>query len=64
MRRALKEFIWFYNEIRVHQNLGELTPMEAWQGKTIADVRRLQDEQPGQWSSALNGLLVGYRVRC
>jgi hypothetical protein len=39
LRPALKEFTWFYNEMRVHQNLNGLTPMEAWQGKTLAEVQ-------------------------
>jgi transposase InsO family protein len=64
LRRTLKEFVWFYNEVRVHQNLKGLTPLEVWQGKTLAQVQQTQATQPGQWVTALNGLMVGYHVRC
>jgi hypothetical protein len=60
----VKEFIGFYNEVRVHQNLQGLTPMEAWQGKTLAEVQQTQATQAGLWVSALDGLMVGYAVRC
>jgi transposase InsO family protein len=64
LRRVLSEFTWFYNEVRTHQNLNGLTPMEAWQGKTLADIQHTQATQPGQWVSALDGLMIGYHVRC
>jgi hypothetical protein len=44
-----------------HQNLGGLTPMEAWQGQTRADVMRRAGR--GEWVSALDGRLFGYRLR-
>ncbi|MDQ0586648.1 integrase core domain-containing protein [Variovorax paradoxus] len=37
LRTSLKEFTWFYNHVRVHQNLKGLTPMETWNGNTLAD---------------------------
>jgi len=61
---VLKDFKWFYNEVRVHQNLNGLTPMQAWQGKTLAEVQLEQATQPGQWVAALDGLMIGYHVRC
>jgi putative transposase len=61
LQRALDEFAWFYNHVRVHQNLCGLTPAEAWRGETTADVRRRAGQ--GHWVSALNGLLVGYHLR-
>jgi transposase InsO family protein len=64
LRGYLKEFTWFYNQVRVHQNLKGLTPMEAWQGKTLAEVQQAQATQAGQWVSALDGLMVAYHVRC
>jgi transposase InsO family protein len=64
LRKVLKEFTWFYNEVRVHQNLKGLTPMEAWQGKTLAEIQQVQATQAGQWVSALDGLMTGYYVRC
>ena len=64
LKTALQQFQWFYNEARVHQNLRGLTPMEAWQGKTLAEVQQAQATQAGQWVTALDGLMVAYHVRC
>ncbi len=64
LRITLKEFTWFYNHVRVHQNLKGLTPMEAWHGKTLADVQRAQAARPGRWVQALGGRLSGYHLRC
>jgi transposase InsO family protein len=64
LRTALGEFTWFYNEVRVHQNLKGLTPMEAWQGKSLAEVQQAQATQAGRWVAALDGLMVGYHARC
>jgi transposase InsO family protein len=64
LSKTLKAFTWFYNEVRVHQNLKGLTPLEAWKGKTLAEVQQMQAAQAGQWVAALDGLMVGYRVRC
>jgi transposase InsO family protein len=64
LRNVLKEFTGFYNEVRVHQNLKGLTPMEAWQGKTLIEIEQAQATQAGLWVSALDGLMVGYAVRC
>ncbi|CAM4074150.1 integrase core domain-containing protein [Paracidovorax anthurii] len=58
----LAGFASFYNEVRPHQNLGGLTPHEAWQGITWADVHRAQGR--GAWVQACEGLLWGYRSRC
>jgi len=38
--------------------------MQAWQGKTLAEVQLEQATQPGQWVAALDGLMIGYHVRC
>jgi transposase InsO family protein len=62
--RALNEFTWFYNHVRVHQNLGGLTPMEAWCGKDLGDVRQAHARGKGCWVQALDGRLLGYHVRC
>ncbi|WCM94102.1 integrase core domain-containing protein [Acidovorax sp. NCPPB 2350] len=59
---ALAGFASFYNEVRPHQNLGGLTPHEAWQGITWADVHRAQGQ--GEWVQACEGQLRGYRSRC
>ena len=64
LRKALVEFSHFYNQIRPHQSLGGLTPEEAWQGKTLADVQEMHSQAQGQWIYALDGLMVGYGLRC
>jgi putative transposase len=61
LQQALGEFTAFYNAVRVHQNLGRLTPMEAWRGQTRVDVMRRAGR--GEWVSALGGQLFGYRSR-
>jgi hypothetical protein len=40
--------------------------VEAWQGKTLADVQDVhsQTESQGQWIYALDALMVGYGLRC
>jgi transposase InsO family protein len=58
LQLRLDEFSCFYNHVRVHQNLGGLTPAEAWAGKDADFVRRHRGR--GQWVQALDGLLVGY----
>jgi hypothetical protein len=58
LRKTLNEFIWFYNEVRVHQNFNGRTPVEVWQGKTLTEIQQIQATQPGQWVAALDGLMV------
>lgn len=40
--------MWFYNHVRVHQNLAGLTPMEAWHGCTVAaqGIGRIERRSP------------------
>ena len=64
MQKALAGFSHFYNRIRPHQSLGGLTPEEAWQGKTLADVQEMHSSAEGQWVYAMDGLMVGYGLRC
>ena len=47
MQKALAEFSHFYNQIRPHQSLGGLTPDEAWQGKSFADVQQTHSHAEG-----------------
>lgn len=61
LQTALDEFAGFYNHVRVHQALAGLTPAQAWQGLSWADVRRARQ---GRWVRALGGLLLGYELRC
>jgi len=64
LRQTLGEFTWFYNHVRIHQNLQGLTPMEAWHGRTPADVQQAHAQGDGRWVQALEGRLTGYHVRC
>jgi len=47
LQNALAEFIHFYNHVRPHQNLAGLTPLEAWQGKCLADVQQVHTQAQG-----------------
>lgn len=38
LQNALDEIRHFFNDVRPHQNLGGLTPAEAWQGLTPIDI--------------------------
>lgn len=62
LQARLDEFAAFYNHVRPHQNLGGLTPVEAWNGDTWLDVQRRAGQ--GQWVEALDGTLRGYHLRC
>jgi putative transposase len=64
LHQRLAEFIWFYNHVRVHQNLKGLVPMEAWNGSRLADVQQAHMQGNGRWVQVLDGRLTGYRVRC
>ena len=64
LTNALNGFRRFYNEVRPHQNLGGLTPIEVWEGKRLTDVQQAQTKGRGQLVQALGGLMVGYHVRC
>lgn len=56
---ALGEFRFFYNHVRVHQNLDGRTPAEAWAGvDPYADSYRKE-----YWFEAWDGLLKGYYLR-
>lgn len=62
LQGRLHEFTQFYNHVRVHQNLGGLTPAEAWGGQSLNAVRRRYGQ--GRWIQALDGLMLGYWLRC
>jgi putative transposase len=53
--QAMGEFAFFYNHIRLHQNLGYRTPDMAWQGKPLFPKRK----NP-QWFAGWNGVLCGW----
>jgi putative transposase len=52
----LREFLYWYNAVRPHQNLGGLTPLEAWNGLHRPESRT--DWPP--WFEAWGGRLVGF----
>ena len=54
LEQAIGEFAFFYNNIRLHQNLGYCTPEMAWQGKTQFPKRK----NP-QWFAGWGGVLCG-----
>ncbi|MEQ1661865.1 MAG: integrase core domain-containing protein [Thiobacillus sp.] len=59
LQDALREFRFFYNHVRPHQNLGGSTPMEAWAATDplATPVKR------ECWFEAWDGLLRGYYLR-
>ena len=61
LRKALGEFSWFYNHVRVHLHLQGCTPMEMRHGDTPEQVQRRAGT--GRWVSAMKGLLIGYHLR-
>lgn len=62
LQQVLNEFTGFYNHVRRHRTLGGRTPMEVWQGKSLAEVQA--HGHSGHWVQALDGLLVGFHWRC
>lgn len=62
LQNALDEIRHFFNDVRPHQNLGGLTPAEAWQGLTPIDIFRTPPKS-AQLVQLLDGLLVGYHLR-
>lgn len=62
LQKRLHEFATFYNHVRVHQGLGGLTPAEAWSGQNLNTVRHRYGQ--GRWVQALDGLMLGYWLRC
>lgn len=62
LQQALEEFTLFYNHVRPHQNLGGLTPAEAWNGYSQPDLAQTPPKHT-TIVRALDGLLVGYWMR-
>jgi len=55
---ALRQFRFWYNHVRPHQNLGTLTPAEHWAG--LRCPARFEREY---WFDASEGLLQGYYLQ-
>lgn len=53
-------FRYWYNHVRLHQNLDGRTPAEAWSGTD--PHKQLPKEE--RWFEAWDGLLSGYYLRC
>ena len=53
--QAASEFCFYYNHVRLHQNLGYRTPMMAWYGQT-----RFPHSTTPSWFSAWGGELCGW----
>ncbi|HWH83905.1 MAG TPA: hypothetical protein VNU71_16870 [Burkholderiaceae bacterium] len=67
LQRTLDGFMRSFNELRRHQALGGLTPEEAWQGMTMAEVQRAHAEGRARWvEEAFDGLIAesDCRMRC
>jgi len=62
LQAALDRFACWYNEFRPHRGLDGLTPEEAWQGKTMMDVRRSLGDR-GHRARAVRGALGWDRWR-
>jgi len=43
LENGLKEFRFFYNHVRMHQNLGYNTPANAWDGKAISTSKTAKE---------------------
>jgi len=55
LEQAISEFAYFYNHIRLHQNLGNRTPEMAWRGKF-----EFQKRKKPQWFAGWDGVLCGW----
>jgi transposase InsO family protein len=56
----LEDFCIWHNAVRPHQNLGGLTPNEAWHGKNPY----ASAPKSVHWFETWDGLLKGYYLRC
>jgi hypothetical protein len=59
LNAALREFRFFYNHVRPHQNLDGVTPAEAWSGLDPYATGFKRE----YWFDAWDGLLKGYYLR-
>ena len=57
--RAMAVFRFWYDEIRTHDHLGGITPMEAWQGIDPFRMTPVAVERFEGW----DGLLTGFYLR-
>ena len=57
----LADFCHWHNELRPHQNLGGMTPVEAWQGTDPFHAPR--EPKAVEFVEGWEGLLLGFRIR-
>lgn len=57
----LADFTRWYNELRPYQNLGGMTPLEAWEG--IDPFHAPRELKAVEFVDGWDGLLVGFRIR-
>jgi putative transposase len=62
LQMALDEFCLFYNHCRTHQNLDGLTPAQAWNKLTWAELEQNPPKEV-KLVHALDGTCVGYHIR-
>ena len=55
LKQAMHEFAFFYNHIRLHQNLGYRTPEMAWRGQFEFPKRKSP-----RWFAGWDGVLCGW----
>lgn len=59
LNRDLNTFCYWYNHIRLHQNIDGKTPAEAWSGDN--PYTRIPKQE--RWFEAWDGLLMGYELK-
>ncbi|MDP3976921.1 MAG: integrase core domain-containing protein [Pseudomonas sp.] len=59
LQSTLGQFVFWYNDVRPHQNLNGRTPLEAWH--RVDPYRRAPKRE--EWFEAWDGLLQGYHLR-
>jgi putative transposase len=62
LQNALEEIRHFFNQFRTHQNLGGLTPAEAWTELCPTDLAQTAPKST-QLVQALDDVLAGYHIR-
>lgn len=66
LQALLDEFKHWYNNIRLHQHLGYLTPKEAWQQQKLRHTKKPNKNPQAEptWWTGWNGQLSGVQWQC
>lgn len=59
LNQALRQFSFWYNQVRSHQNLSGRTPAEVWRGINVYQVKPKRE----YWFEAWDGLLTGIYLK-